>query len=729
MPEMSDGDSRLLDTVRRTTGAYASFPSVSQVQAALVTLTETAPKVRVSVIGNSRLRDPLRLVTIGDGPQHILVIAGSHPNEPVGFHTILALTRLIADVPELAAGRTWHFVPGWDPDGARLNQWYSGPLRPGRYYRGFYRPVAHEQPGFAFPLGSGHPPDDEPAAFERPLPETWAVMHVIDRVRPDLVIDLHNGELDAGAWFVVNRRQEGLAGLLRRAVTERGLKVVDATSEYVGWEADGPGVFLEPKTAPYGETSTQYGATLSQYLTPAVLVVTPEVSLWDTTAPPMTGGPGEALAAVAVELDASAGILIDCLAAAAPDLRVRTPFEPAAIMPIDQCRRLAARARDWPGEPTGDDYAGELRTLHSFRLRAAGLLLRTLAAEIAAGNQTPVIRAVTARLEVQFSGWLASFTATLAPRAVPVEDLVHVQAGAALAAAGHLRGDLRQVVVEDDVVGVQPRALLVLGGFHAPGDDGHAGAPRRLHDPGRQRVQLVGDEVRARHHVGGHVAPGQPLQERLAPQDAGDLAHRVRGLRGLEPVHDERVERREGVVAGGVPQRGQDGGRERAGIVAGRALDLDLQRDPAAHAVDHLSECRHPFPRAEEPGLRQVRRRQLPGGPGQARRALEVEVMQHDQFAAAGELHVKLARVAFLSRRLERGQGVLRPPGGQVMQAPVGDGNRDKPRRPRPRCHGDMMTDDAPGVTEPRCRVGELAPNRSHPAGRRPGRGWRPGRT
>ncbi|HEY1698592.1 MAG TPA: M14 family zinc carboxypeptidase [Trebonia sp.] len=703
MPEMSDDASRLLDTVllesvRRTTGAYVSFPSVSQVQSALAGLTETAPKVRVSLIGNSRLRDPLRMVTIGDGPQHILVIAGSHPNEPVGFHTILVLARLIADVPELAAGRTWHFLPGWDPDGARLNQWFAGPLRPDRYYRGFYRPVAHEQPGFAFPLGSAHPPGNEPAAFERPLPETWAVMHVIDRVRPDLVIDLHNGELDAGAWFVVNRRQEGLAGLLRRAVTERGLKVVDATSEYVGWEADGPGVFLEPKTSPYGETSTQYGATLSQYLTPAVLVVTPEVSLWDTIAPPVTGGLDEALAAVAGELDASAGILIDCLAAAAPDLRVRTPFEPAAIMPIDQCQRLAARARDWPGEPTGDDYAGELRTLHSFRLRATGLLLRTLAAEIAAGNQTPVIRSVAARLEAQFSDWLASFEATLAPRAVPVGDLVHAQAGAALAAAAHLRRDLRQVVVEDDVVGVQSRALLVRGGFHAPGDDGHAPAPRRLHDPGRQRGQLVGDEVRARHDVGGQVAPGQPLQERLILQETGDLAHRIRRLRGLELVHDERVERREGVVPAGVLQRGQDGDREPARVVAGRALDLDLQRDPAAHAVDHLGECRHPLRGAEEPGLRQVRRRQFPGGPGQARRTLEVEVMQHDQLAAAGELHVKLAGVAFLGRRLERGQGVLRPPGGQVMQAPVGNGNRNQPRWPRPRSHEDMMTDEAAGT-------------------------------
>jgi hypothetical protein len=435
----TDGASRLLDHVRRTTGAYTSFPAVSQVQDAFAELADTAPKVRVSLIGNTRLRDPLRLLSIVDGPQHILVIAGSHPNEPVGFHTILVLARLIAEVPELAAGQTWHFLPGWDPDGARLNQWYAGPLRPERYYRGFYRPVAHEQPGFAFPLGSVRPPGDGPAAFERPLPETWAVMHVLDRVRPDLVIDLHNGELDAGAWFVVNRRQEGLAGLLRRAVTERGLKVVDATSEYVGWETDGAGVFLEPDISPYGETSTQYGATLSQYLTPAVLVVTPEVSLWDTSAPPLTGSPGEALAAVAGELDVSAGILWDCLAAAAPDLRVRTPFEPAAVMPIDHCRRLAARARVWPGEPTRDDYAGELRTLHSFRLRASGLLLRVLAAEIAAGNQTPVIRAVAARLETQFSDWLASFGATLAPRAVPVQDLVCVQARAALLTAAHLR--------------------------------------------------------------------------------------------------------------------------------------------------------------------------------------------------------------------------------------------------------------------------------------------------
>ena len=430
----SDRDSRLLVHVRRTVDEHVSFPTVDQVKDAITRLSQVSKGVRVDQIGNSRMREPLRVVSMGAGSRHVLVIAGAHANEPVGFHTMLALAGLLSEMPAFADGWTWHFLPVWDPDAASLNRWYTGQLTAWRYYRGFYRPAVGGQPGFTFPVSSAG------RVFDRPLPETWAVMHLIDRLHPDLVLDLHNGEIDSRAWFILNRRWEGLAEGLRSVAARGGLSMADTTSEYVGWESDGPGVFIEPETAPYGQLSTPYGASLNQYLTRLTLSVTPEVPLFRTRLPqPPPDGPGKGLTQVAGEMDASAEILTDCRASVSSDLTVRTPFEPAAMLQIDWGRRLAARARDWPSEPTPADYASETRTMHQIRLRAAGLLLRMLAAETAAGNQAPAIRAATTQLDVQFNEWFTSFEEMLNPQPLPIEDLVQVQANTALLAADHLR--------------------------------------------------------------------------------------------------------------------------------------------------------------------------------------------------------------------------------------------------------------------------------------------------
>jgi hypothetical protein len=380
------------------------------------------------------MREPLWLASIGTGPQHVLVIAGAHANEPVGLHTALALAGCLAEDPELTDGQTWHLLPVWDPDGAALNQWHAGPLSPRSYYQGFYRPAVCDQPGFMFPRdGAGRGPS-------QPLPETWAVMRVIDQLSPELVIDLHNGDLGGRAWFILNQRREGLAARLRAAAARGGLAVAETGTEYVGWETDGAGVFIEPATDPYGWAVQQYGSTLSQYLADTALLVIPEVPLWRIAEPsPPREGAEEGLTRLADELDASARILADLLAQAGRDLKVRTPFEPAAVMHFDFCRELAVRARAWPGEATEADYASEASSLHLLRLRAAGLLRRTLAAEVAAGNLTAAIRDAAGRADSQFAEWIASLENTLAPRPIPIENLVRAQAGAALEAADHVR--------------------------------------------------------------------------------------------------------------------------------------------------------------------------------------------------------------------------------------------------------------------------------------------------
>ena len=99
------------------------------------------------------------MLTVGDGPADAVVIGGPHPNEPVGF---LAVTALIT------------------------------PLSAGDHH------------------------------FDRTLPETAALMRLMDEVEPSLVCSLHNGE-HHGAFFYVNRDDPALARELAELPGLQGL--------------------------------------------------------------------------------------------------------------------------------------------------------------------------------------------------------------------------------------------------------------------------------------------------------------------------------------------------------------------------------------------------------------------------------------------------------------------------------------------------------------------------
>jgi hypothetical protein len=116
-----------------------------------------------------------------------------------------------------------------------------------------------------------------PHRFEHPLLETWALMRVIDELRPLLVLDLHNSDF-GGAWFVINRRAGGLADALRSGVARVGLPLADAPSDAIGWESQGPGVFIMPSidsaiAAPAEGRPLPHGASVDHYLHPEGLAI------------------------------------------------------------------------------------------------------------------------------------------------------------------------------------------------------------------------------------------------------------------------------------------------------------------------------------------------------------------------------------------------------------------------------------------------------------------------
>jgi hypothetical protein len=395
--------------------AYQSFPTVDELLAAV---TEIRPDA-ISPIGVSRRGEPLLRLSIGTGDRHAVIVAGSHANEPIGFHTVIALARLVAGTPELNDGWTWHFVPCLDPDSARLNRWYTSSLAVDDYHRWMYRP--QEQPSWGL--------SEEPA-----LSEAAALKRLIDEVQPRFVIDLHNADL-SGAYFVVNpdRCTHALAGELVAAVQRFDVPLQTEPGEAHGWDSVEPGVVVIPPLPHYGVSLYEYAGRHG------ALVVAPEVPLWsvDLRLPPEPGCPSRHR--LCAEAGSAAAVVGFQLARVTHQLTVQSPFKAAAEMYVPGLREIEARARDWDGHPTAEQYVATLATVIKMRQRAVGMILRLLDDMGATGSVSPrEIARLRADTEDLFAWWHADMERRLSPRPVPLENGVSVQIATALAAKRHV---------------------------------------------------------------------------------------------------------------------------------------------------------------------------------------------------------------------------------------------------------------------------------------------------
>jgi hypothetical protein len=107
--------------------------------------------------------------------------------------------------------------------------------------------------------------------------------------------------------------------------------------------------------------------------------------------------------------------------AASPDSMEKRATDPAAQRPA-----------------TVAELASLRDSVHMFRLRYAGMLLRALDAEVGIGNATGPIRAQRARLAAQYDEWIAEDAAAGSAEPIPIRSLVATQYSALLATADYL---------------------------------------------------------------------------------------------------------------------------------------------------------------------------------------------------------------------------------------------------------------------------------------------------
>ena len=170
--------------------------------------------VSLMTIGQTKEGKDLLCLKIGQGSKNALMFGCPHPNEPIGTMMLEYFTKALASQPELRAefDYTWYVVKAWDRDGLDRNSgWLKGPFTTYNYSKNFFRPAGHQQVEWTFPI---HYKD---LNFDKTLPETRAMMQLIDEIQPEFIYSLHNAGFGGAYWYLTHQLPEARYTELRQA--------------------------------------------------------------------------------------------------------------------------------------------------------------------------------------------------------------------------------------------------------------------------------------------------------------------------------------------------------------------------------------------------------------------------------------------------------------------------------------------------------------------------------
>lgn len=179
---------------------YTTFLTVDEMDESSKKLVEQYPdRVEVRNIGNSREGNPIYCLKIGKGKKAALAYGCPHPNEPIGAMLIEFFSRYLVENDQIVEDMdyTWYLIKSIDVDGTRLNEgWFRGPFTLQNYARNFFRPAGHKQVDWTFPI------EYKKLNFQSPIPETQALMKLIEEIKPQFNYSLHNAGFGGVYWYL-----------------------------------------------------------------------------------------------------------------------------------------------------------------------------------------------------------------------------------------------------------------------------------------------------------------------------------------------------------------------------------------------------------------------------------------------------------------------------------------------------------------------------------------------
>lgn len=189
----------IIEDILKKIPTYDVFYSVDELDEFSKNIEQMYPKiVKRNEIGRSRNNHPIYCLTIGSGSKNALCFACPHPNEPIGAMTLVSLARIFVENQDILRDTnfTWNLIFCIDPDGTKLNEsWFKGPFNLLNYIKGFYRPVGYEQVEWTFPINY------KSLQFNSPIPETKALITLIDKLKPEFMYSLHNLAFGGAYWY------------------------------------------------------------------------------------------------------------------------------------------------------------------------------------------------------------------------------------------------------------------------------------------------------------------------------------------------------------------------------------------------------------------------------------------------------------------------------------------------------------------------------------------------
>jgi hypothetical protein len=192
---------RVLEVIEEILAAvpeYHEFMTVEELNRSSQQLADEFTTVKLLSLGKSRQGREISALKLGQGKKNALLIGFPHPEEPVGSLANEFLSRFFAENPDILKklGYTWYFIKVIDPDGVALNEgWFKTEFDLRHIMKHYYRPASHEQIEWTFPVQYKN------LSFSSPPPETQALINLIDQVKPNLLVSMHNG-FSGTYWYV-----------------------------------------------------------------------------------------------------------------------------------------------------------------------------------------------------------------------------------------------------------------------------------------------------------------------------------------------------------------------------------------------------------------------------------------------------------------------------------------------------------------------------------------------
>ena len=220
---------------------YKEFMTIAELNDSSKKLAKDFNHVELKEIGKSREGRTIYCLKIGEGKENVLLFGFPHPNEPIGSMSLEFLSQFLAENPEFTneTGYTWYLIKAIDIDGAVLNEgWLKGKFSPFKYAKNYYRPAPFEQVEWTFPIKY------KKFKFETPLPETQALMHLINELKPKFMYSLHNSGF-GGVYFFVSREVGNLFADLTNFVKREKLPLHLGEPEQSSMKKLQEGIFAE----------------------------------------------------------------------------------------------------------------------------------------------------------------------------------------------------------------------------------------------------------------------------------------------------------------------------------------------------------------------------------------------------------------------------------------------------------------------------------------------------